>query len=179
MEVNGDLLVEVLSLPEWDTNVLNLLDLCEVERISIDEEELSIDIEVDKYKIELEFSRLLKSEKQLGEAEQGNIYLEQVFFDTDCLITLPFGLEIGDTTELCIKKIFSKTKPLKRFKFPAIYTLLLKDENKKYLLDLGYTEDSDRVLIDVMINTFDINMTMEYLEPNEVPLDYKIKGSGI
>ena len=143
-ELNGDWLIEIMSQEEHSDEVLDLLELCELERVDMTGC-VTTNIRVEKYGIELEFSWNLESEKQRAKAEHGNLYFQGVSFYENCTIPLPFGLKKGDGRKVATQKINDNAKIIDIFRSPTIDSILLEDKDKKYFFKPEYTNDSDEL----------------------------------
>ena len=74
MQIDGDFLVKILSRPEQDEEVQEMLEFFEEDRVIVNPEYGSKDIY--KYDIKLVFSLFVESEKQRAEKEKGNTYFQ-------------------------------------------------------------------------------------------------------
>jgi len=157
--LNGDWLIEIMSKPEHSDEVLDLLELCDLERVDM-KSCISDDIRVEKYGIELEFSWRVKSEKQRAEAEHGNLYFQGVSFYENCTIPLPFGLKKGDSRKVATQKINDNAKIIHIFRCEMVDSILLEDNDKKYFFKPRYTTDTDETLIQIVAFTWDIDMDL-------------------
>ena len=158
-KINGDWIIEIMSRPDWDDEVLELLELCGEERVELGEL-YSDELYIDKYGINIEFDEQLCSEKQRAEAGQANIYFQGVSFREDCKIPLPFGLVLGDDRRTCIEKINNHANIVHLFRSAVIDSLLLEDADKKYFFKPQYSEDEKYTLIDIYAFTWDIKMDL-------------------
>ena len=158
-KINGDWIIEIMSRPDWDDEVLELLELCDEERVELDEF-YSQDLYIENYNIKIEFGKQLCSEKQRAEAGQANIYFQGVSFREDCKIPLPFGLVLGDDRRTCIEKINNHAKIVHLFRSSLIDSLLLEDADKKYFLKLKYEKHEKQNLQRTNSFTWDINMDL-------------------
>ena len=157
--LNGDWLIEIMSKPEHSDEVLDLLELCELERVDM-KSCISDEIRVEKYGIELDFSWSVKSEKQRAEAEQGNLYFQGVSFFENCTIPLPFGLKKGDSRKVATQKINENAKIIHIFRYEMVDSILLEDSDKKYFFKVEYTTDADETLFDIYTFTWNIDMDL-------------------
>ena len=167
-KINGDWIIEIMSRPDWDNEVLELLELCAEERVELGEL-YSDKLYIDKYGINIEFDERLRSEKQRAEAGQANIYFQGVSFREDCKIPLPFGLVLGDDRRTCIEKINNHANIVHLFRYPDGDDILLEDKDKKYFFKPQYTEDENHFLINIVVYTWDIKLDL-----NENCMPYKI-----
>jgi hypothetical protein len=164
-ELNGEHLIRLMSRPEWDDEVLALLELCGEERVDLGDM-YSKDIYIDKFDIELEFNRHLKSEKQRAEAEAGNFYLQGVSFYDECTMSLPFGLQWGDKRNICAQKINDNAKIVHLFRYGTGDDYLLEDEDKKYFFKLEFTKN-EGILTEYIVSfvwNIDMDLNENYME---------------
>lgn len=172
MRINGDFLVKILSRPEWDDEVQEMLEFFEEDRVIVDPEYGSEDIYIEKYDIKLEFSLFTESKKQRAEEEKGNTYFQSVSFPNDCKISFPFDLKLGDSTKTCIEKISKKVDNIRIFRFPLIDSLLIDYNNEKFMLKIKYDSKEERSLINLLIRTHNIKMD---LNKNYTPVEISLK----
>ena len=174
-EVNGDWLIKIMSQSEWSDEVLDLLDICELERVNM-YNEYSVDIRVQKYGIDLKFGWQLCSEKQRAKPEERNLYFQGVSFREECTISLPFGLKQGEDRKTCVQKIADNAKIVHIFRWDYLDSFLLEDEDKKYIFDITYTNNENHLLVNIGTFTWDIDMDMRYYIPNELTLQEALNG---
>jgi len=165
-----------MSQAEHSDEVLDLLELCELERVDMGKS-YTVDFRVKKYDIKLNFSWSTDSEKQRAEEEQSNLYFQGVSFYENCTIPLPFGLKKGDTGSVITKKIHENSKILHIFRSSVIDSFLLEDRDKIYFFKIGYTEDDFRKLIDIVAFTWDVDMDLNrnYMK-KKISIDEALKG---
>jgi len=163
--LNGDHLIKLMSRPEWDDEVLALLELCGEERVELGEL-YSINLYIDKFDIKLKFSEQLCSKKQRAEEEAGNFYLQGISFYDECTISLPFGLKWGDKRNVCVQKIKEHSQIVHLFRYGTGDDYLLEDEDKKYFFKLEFTEDEEVLTESIVSFVWDIDMDLNknYME---------------
>ncbi len=161
-KLNGDWLIEIMSQPEHSNEVLDLLDLCELDRIDMGKS-YTIDFRVKKYNIELNFSCSKDSVKQRAEEEEGNFYFQGVCFYENCTTPLPFELKIGDDKRTCAQKTHAHAKIVYLFRTSTekaqIDSYLLEDADKKYFFKLEFTLEEHR-LESIFAFTWNIDMDL-------------------
>ena len=177
--LNGDHLIKLMGRPEWDDEVLELLELCDLERVELGEM-FSKYIYVEKYDIKLTFSEDLNSEKQRAEAEAGNIYLQWVSFYEESKIPLPFGLKWGDKRNVCVQKIKEHSQIVHLFRTSTekaqIDSYLLEDEDEKYFFKLDFTGDEEVLTESIVSFVWDIDMDLNknYM-PKKISIEEALK----
>ena len=178
-ELNGDHLTKIMSRPEWDDEVLALLELCEEERVDLGDM-YTKNIYVEKFGIKLKFSADLNSEKQREEAEAGNLYLQGISFYDESTISLPFGLKWGDERNVCVQKIKECSQIVHLFRTRTekaqIDSYLLEDEDKKYFFKLKFTEDEEVLTESIVSFVWDIDMDLNknYM-PKKISIEEALK----
>jgi len=177
-ELNGDWLIEIMSQEEHSDEVLDLLEICKLNRIKFKPGGVfSEDIRIKEFGIKLNFSEGLNSEKQRAKAEEGNVYLQGVSFYEDCTISLPFGLQLGDSRVVATKKISENAKILHIFRHLEIDSILLEDKDKIYFFKPGYRDDSRGKLTSIVAFVWDIDMDLNknYM-PVKISIEEALKG---
>ena len=161
MQITGDTLVRVLSRPEWDDSVREVLEALGLGRIEMSGEFFSEDFYVEKYDLSLEFSYVCATPQQYERSEINDAYLNQVSFKKNCSIPLPFGLKKGDSYDVCIEKIKLHTHPLKCFRaHPLIVMLQLEDVEKQYFFVMSFSKDEHRGLEKIVM--YPVNIKGDY-----------------
>ena len=174
--LNGDWIIEIMSQPEWSDEVLDLLELCKLERVEA-MGDYTQEFYIEKYDIELGFSEYLKSKKQKEKAEEGNLYFQEISFYKNCTIPLPFGLKLGDSRKVVRRKIYENAKILHLFQWDYIDNFLLEDKDKIYFFKPEYTDDLDKKLVDIVAFTWDTNMDLNknYMK-DKISIEEALKG---
>jgi len=169
MEITGDTLIRVLSCPEWDKQVREILEALGLGRIEMSGEFFSEDFYVEKYDLGLGFSYVCKTSQQYEKSDLNDIYLNKVSFKKNCSIPLPFGLEKGDSYDTCINKIKAHTQLLKHFRAnPSMGRLQLQDKEKQYFFIMGFSENEKQGLEDIVMHPVDVEEDYSHLEQYEV-----------
>lgn len=171
MRINGDFLIKILSRPEWDEEVQEMLEFFEQDRIIVDPEFGREKLYIEKYDIKLEFTLFAYSSKQRAEEEKGNTYFQQVSFPNTCRIDFPFDLKVGDSTKTCTKKINKHVDKIRIFRFPEIDTFIIDYNKETLMLDIVYSEENKK-LERIAISTFNIKMN---LNKNYTPREISLK----
>jgi hypothetical protein len=138
MLIDGNKMIEVLGLPEWDDRVLDILEEFGEERPVLDDDKdiFTIWMKPEGYGIELMFDDIEINNKQ-REASTGDVYLNQVVFNENTTMKLPFGIEMGDDKETIEKKIGEKAYAQNNFSDNRFHWLL-DDGKKKYFLNCSF-----------------------------------------
>jgi len=171
-ELTGDWLIEMMSRPEWNDEVLNALELLGLERAF--GRGVSVESYAEKYGIELGFSRWEKSAKQKKE-RLINLYLQGISFKKNCTIPLPFGLKMGDTRLVTTQKINKNAKIIHLFRWDYIDSFFLEDKDKIYFFKPEYTNDSDKKLVDIYAFVWNINMDLKNYMVNKISIEEALK----
>ncbi len=153
MLIDGNKMIEILGLPEWDDRVLAVLEEFGEERPILDDDKdvFTVWMQPNGYGIELMFDDTCNNNKQRNDSE-GNIYLNQISFDEDSTIQLPFGIEIGDSKEIIEKKIGQKAYAINEYND---LHWLLDDGEKKYFINCSFEDDRQEKLDSLMLDLFD------------------------
>lgn len=105
MTIDKNTFIEILSLPEWDERILNILEYMELERPSLEQGEIDCFRTSEKYGIEMLFDSNCTTEIQKEMENQGNLYLNQISFSKDTPFILPFDLTMEDNYDTVISKM--------------------------------------------------------------------------
>ena len=145
--IDGNRLVEVLSLPSHDKKVLELLKELGLKRPVKDENYDGVSIVMEdpsgKERFEIYFDEDTETEKQ-KKGIYGNVdfYLNGATVRKSDGILPPFGIEWSDSYEE-IKAILGKKADLTNKYKDKIW--LLEDDEKKYLLNMGFTTEEWKI----------------------------------
>jgi len=164
MLLDGNNMIELLSLPEWDDRILDMLEEFGEERPVYDPESTSF-ITPQGYGFEMMFTTRLHTEKQKEMAGQGNLFLSQIVLHDDTTIKLPFGIAMGDDYESISQKIGKKVDYKNKYDDTRL-TWLLDDGEKKYFLGCNFEDNSFHELKRLSLTLFDKEMNYRGLIPN-------------
>ena len=143
MKINGDRLVEALSLPSHDKRVLDLLKDLGLKRPVKDENYDYVSIiltdPTGEESFEIDFDEDCKTEKQKSGA-YGNIdfYLNGIAIHSNSKITPPFEINWDDDYQNIKAKIGKRADFLNKYGHKL---WLLEDSEKKYLLNVAFLEN--------------------------------------
>jgi hypothetical protein len=152
MLIDGNKMIEILGLPEWDERVLDILEEFEEERPELenDDDIYPLFKNIKEYGINLMFNDVGDNIKQRNDSE-GNIYLNTINLKSTTTIKLPFGIEMGDDKDTIEKKIGEKVYAKNDFLDNRLHWLL-DDGEKKYFLTCNFNnqklENLDLALFD-------------------------------
>jgi len=141
--IDGNRLVEVLSLPSHDTRVVNFLKDLGLKRPVKDEDYngvvLTMEDPSEKERFEIDFDEKCKTKKQIAGA-YGNVdfYLNAITVQNSDLITPPFGIDWNDSYEEVKSIMDSKADYTNKYN-DKIW--ILNDDEKKYILNIGFGEN--------------------------------------
>lgn len=138
MLIDGNKMIEILGLPEWDERVLDILEEFEEERPELenDDDIYPLFKNIKEYGINLMFNDVGDNIKQRNDSE-GNIYLNTINLKSITAMKLPFGIEMGDDKETIEKKIGEKAYAQNNFSDNRFHWLL-DDGEKKYFLNCSF-----------------------------------------
>ena len=105
MIINKNTFIEILSLPEWDERVSNILEYLKLERPFIEKGEIDCFRTSTKYGIQMLFDDCCDTIIQKEMEDKGNLYLNQISFEKDTPFTLPFEITVQDNYDTVISKI--------------------------------------------------------------------------
>jgi hypothetical protein len=109
MEITENTFIDILGLPEWDERVIDLLEYLELERPIPKKGETDIFLKAEKYDIELFFDEIVTVPEQEKFAESGTLFLDQISFDMNTSLPLPFGITKEDNYQDIVEKIGKET----------------------------------------------------------------------
>ena len=115
MLIDGNNMIELLSLPEWDDRVLDMLEEFGEERPKVIDGNTTIFITRKDYGFEMMFDEVVSTKKQIEMEGQGNLYLNQIVLKRETKIKLPFGIETSDNYEVICTKIGRKANGKNKF----------------------------------------------------------------
>lgn len=141
MLLDGNNMIELLSLPEWDERILDMLEEFGEERPVYDPNDTTIFIKPAGYDIEMMFDDWTTTEKQKKMAGQGNLFLSQISLKNTTKIKLPFGIEAGDNYETISKKIGKKADYTNKYDSVSRHWLL-DDGEKQYFLNCVFSDEN-------------------------------------
>ncbi|WP_428746076.1 hypothetical protein [Sulfurimonas sp.] len=140
MKLDGNNMIELLSLPEWDERVVAMLEEFGEERPVYNPEDRTVFIKPEGYFLELMFEDDAMTSKQKEHAGEGNLYLNQIILSNKTTIKLPFNLEIGDDYDTVVKKVGVKADYKNKYGDETLHWLL-DDGEKKYFLNIDFEDN--------------------------------------
>jgi len=154
MIFEGNNIITLLSLPEWDERILKMLEEFNEERPTLNDMEPTHFIEPKGYFISLNFDTDCMTDKQKENAKQGNIYLNQIILEEKTPLKLPFGIKMGDSyfdieTKIGVEAAFINEN------FPAQLQWTLKDADKTYQFFCIFEDEDFKSLTEIFIRPFD------------------------
>ena len=141
--IDGNRLVEALSLPSHDKRVLELLKELGLKRPVKDENYdgvvLTMEDPSEEERFEIDFDEKCKTEKQ-KEGAYGNVdfYLNAIAVQNTDFITPPFGIDWSDSYEEVKSILESKADYTNKYN-DKIW--ILNDDEKKYILNISFGEN--------------------------------------
>ncbi len=141
--IDGNRLVEALSLPSHDKRVLNLLKDLGLKRPVKDEDYNGVVLTMEdpsgKERFEIDFDEKAKTKKQ-KEGAYGNVdfYLNAISISPSDFISPPFGIQWSDSYEE-VKAILGKKADYKNKYNDKIW--ILDDNEKRYILNINFDEN--------------------------------------
>ncbi len=166
MLIDGNNMIELLSLPEWDDRILDMLEEFGEKRPVYDPNDTTIFIKPAGYDIEMMFDARNRTEKQKEMAGQGNLYFNQIILKNITTIKLPFSIEMGDNYETISKKIGKKADYTNKYDSVSRHWLL-DDGEKQYFLNCDFTDENLITWNSIWFTLFDKEMNYRGLIPNE------------
>jgi hypothetical protein len=160
MLIDGNKMIEILGLPEWDDRVLDILEEFGEERPVLDDDKdiFTIWMKPERYGIELMFDENCKLNQYKDIGFTGSAYLNQISFDEDTTMQLPFGIKIGDSKEIIEKKIGQTAYALNEYND---LHWLLDDGEKKYFINCSFEDDTQEKLDSLMLDLFNEEIKYE------------------
>ncbi|MBU3013275.1 hypothetical protein KO488_00805 [Poseidonibacter lekithochrous] len=140
MLLDGNNMIEMLSLPEWDDRVLDMLEEFGEERPKVIDGNTTIFITRKDYGFEMMFDEVASTEKQKENIGQGNLYFNQIILKNDTKIKLPFGIETSDNYEAICKKIGKKADSKNKY-VKNRFRWILNDKEKEYFINIVFTDE--------------------------------------
>ncbi|WP_320033433.1 hypothetical protein [Halarcobacter sp.] len=166
MKLDGNNMIELLSLPEWDEKIIDMLEEFGEERPVYNPEQSYVFVTLKDYGLEMMFETDCLTPKQKEHAGEGNLWLNQIVFNDETTIKLPFNLEIGDNYETISKKIGKKADYTNKYDDTRL-TWLLDDGEKKYFLGCNFDDQSFNTLKRISLTLYDKEINYRGLVPNE------------
>ena len=105
MEITENTFIEILGLPEWDDKVLDLLDYLELKRPIVEKGEGYAFLKSEEHGVDIMFDYdcITPLQKEL-EADR-NLYVNQISFNLNTDLLLPYHLEASDDYNTVVSKI--------------------------------------------------------------------------
>ncbi|XOB63271.1 hypothetical protein ACMC56_05540 [Campylobacterota bacterium DY0563] len=154
MLLDGNNMIELLSLPEWDEKIIDMLEEFGEERPVYDPNDTTIFIKPAGYDIEMMFDDWIITDKQKEMAGQGNLYFNQIILKNTTKIKFPFGIEAVDNYKTISKKIGKKADYTNKYDDTRL-TWLLDDGEKKYFLGCNFDDQSFNTLKRISLTLYD------------------------
>jgi len=105
MEITENTFIDILGLPEWDDRVIEVLEAVELKRPIPKKGETDIFLKSEKYGIELFFDETVTIVEQEKYAESGTLFLDQISFNMNTSLPLPFAIIKEDNYLNIVEKI--------------------------------------------------------------------------
>ena len=105
MKITKDTFMDILGLPEWDDRVIAVLEQLELEKPVVKEGEVYAYLSSKKYGIDLMFDYDCITPEQKEMEENANLYLNQISFEENTSLLLPFGINMGDSYDTIVEKV--------------------------------------------------------------------------
>lgn len=166
MLIDGNNMIELLSLPEWDDRILDMLEEFGEERPVYDPNDTTIFIKPAGYDIEMMFDESCHTLRQKEDVGQGNLYFNQITLNYTTKIKLPFGIKAGDNYETISQKIGKKADYKNRY-ITHYYHWVLDDGKKTYSLNCDFTDESLTSWNQIWFQLHDKDRNYRGLIPNE------------
>ena len=141
MLIDGNNMIELLSLPEWDDRVLDMLEEFGEERPKVIDGNTTIFITRKDYGFEMMFDEVVSTKKQIEMEGQGNLYLNQIVLKRETKIKLPFDINVNDNYKTIAKKIGKKANYKNKHRDEKLHWLL-DDGEKKYFIGIDFENNS-------------------------------------
>jgi len=109
MEITENTFIDILGLPDWDDRVLEILEVLELDRPEVKEGEVYAYLSSSKYDIALMFDYDSITLEQKAMEDAGNLYLNQITFNENTTLILPYNIHMGDNYNTIVNKIGRKT----------------------------------------------------------------------
>ncbi|WP_428746075.1 hypothetical protein [Sulfurimonas sp.] len=153
MLIDGNNMIELLSLPEWDERVVAMLEEFGEERPVYNPEQSYVFITLKDYGLEMMFETDALTPKQKENEGQGNLYLNQISLSNKTTIKLPFDLEIGDDYDTVVKKL-GKDANYENSDTKELLYWLLDDGEKKYFINVNFEDASYEKLKNIFLDPY-------------------------
>jgi len=151
MIFEGNNIIMLLSLPEWDDRVLKMLEEFNEERPTLNDMDKSTHFtDPEGYFVSLNFDSNCMTNKQKENAKQGNIYLNQITLKSKTPLKLPFGIEMGDSYFDIESKIGVEAEFINEYMQTQIHWILT-DVDKSYQFFCIFNNENFESLIQIFI----------------------------
>lgn len=155
MIFEGNNIITLLSLPEWDERILTMLEEFNEERPTLNNIDKSTHFtEPTDYFISLNFDEQSLTDKQKENAKQGNIYLNQITLKEKTPLKLPFGIKMGDSYFDIEKKIGLEANFINEY-LPTQVQWILRDEDKDYEFFCIFNNENFESLVKIFMRPLD------------------------
>jgi hypothetical protein len=141
MLIDGNSMIEMLGLPEWDDRIIAMLEEFGEDRPVYDPENTTLFIDPEGYSISMMFDTVVSTKKQKEMEGEKNLYFNQIILNNETTILLPFDIKMQDSYEAIRKKLEGKAEAEyknKNEERDAFYWLL-NDGDKKYFINIFFT----------------------------------------
>lgn len=153
MKLDGSKLIELLTLPEWDEKVQNLLKEIGEKRPKLNENEYSTFVTSKEYGLEWVFTEESITKEQKENCNEGNLYFNCItFYPTEKTI-LPFLIEDSDTYDEIEKKI-GKEALYGNQHIPEMVTWKLIKNDKKYCFRILFSNKNLNEMLYILVAPF-------------------------
>jgi len=150
----GNNIITLLSLPEWDEKIQSLLKMLGKERPKLANNEIMTFITDKEYGLELKFTEECITKTQKKHCNEGNLYFNAIDFYISKNTILPFSIEAKDTYEKVEEKI-GKQALYRNQHFPQIVAWKLIISDKKYSFLIQFENENLNEVFKIMIAPFD------------------------
>lgn len=154
MLIDGNNMIEMLSLPEWDDRIIDMLEEFAEKRPVLGINDTDVFIMPDGYNLQMMFDERCITDDQLKLKSGGNLYLNQISINQPSKIILPFKLEFSDSYEIMSQKIGRKPDFRNKRKKEK-FNWLLEDDSKKYFLHVEFEDEDLKACKEVYLSLFD------------------------
>jgi len=152
--INGNNIITLLSLPEWDEKVQSLLKMLGKERPKLADNEIMTFITDKEYGLELKFTEECITKAQKKHCSDGNLYFNYIDFYISKKTVLPFSIKAQDTYEKVKEKIGKQALYGNQY-FPQIVAWELIISDRKYSFLIQFTNGNLNEVFKIMIAPFD------------------------
>jgi len=149
MELNGDKIVELIGLPDYDDRVLDLLEALGEDRDTIDD---NYERTEEKYGIILDFDYSKLNKKQKSDSS-GAKFLNSIEFYYN-FKKLPFGLDDTDSYDIVVQKLGKEADFISTDKDDASHRYWFFKE-RGYLIWMTFEDDKLNEIYNLIVRTYE------------------------